>query len=99
MMDWGPYARGRFREKILPVMQAAEAFVREGQKDGVFVADIEARHLVLSAIGMYVMPFTIGNAVEHFNGTQPFDMDFIERRKSELRDQLHRLILRPVPAS
>lgn len=99
MMDWGPYARTKFRETILPVLQAAEGFVRDGQKEGVFVADVEPKQLILSAVGMFVVPFTIGNVVEQWSGTQPFDPVFVEARKAELRGQIHRLILRPSAAS
>ena len=98
MMDWGRTPT-KFQETILPVLQAAERFVRDGQRDGVFVAEVEPRQLVLSAIGMFVIPFTIGNAVEQWGGSQPFDSAFVEARKIELRAQMHRLVVRPNAAS
>jgi TetR/AcrR family transcriptional regulator len=93
MMDWSPFARGRFRDTLLPVLQAAEKFVQDGQAAGEFVSNVDARHVVLSVMAMYLQPFTIGNALEVFTGSQPFDAGFLEARRTELRIQLHRLLL------
>lgn len=93
MMDWSPFARARFRETMLPVLEAAERFVREGQAAGEFVGNLEPRQVVLSVLSMYLQPFTIGNAIALFSGTSPFEPSFLEERRTELRIQLHRLLL------
>jgi TetR/AcrR family transcriptional regulator len=92
-MDWGPVMRGKLAERILLVLEAASAWLRAGQQEGAFVEG-DPRHMVLTAIGMHLLPFAIGQLVERFTGHGPFDPAFIERRRDELERQARNMHLR-----
>jgi len=95
LMDWGPFVRVRYGETWLPVLQAAEKFVEEGQRDGVFRTELSPRHVILSGLSMYLTTFAIGGVVEQFAGTDPFEPAFVEDRKKQLRSQIHGMLLQP----
>ncbi len=92
-MDWGPVIRGKLHERILLVLEAGAAWLRAGQDDGVFVEG-DPKHVVLSAIGFHFMPFILGELVERYTGTAPFDPAFVEKRRVELVRQARNLHLR-----
>ena len=94
LMDWGPFVRVRFGETWLPVLKAAERFVEEGQQAGAFVPELSPRHVVLSGLSLYMTTFAIGGLVEQFAGTDTFEPAFVEERKTQLRIQLHAMLLR-----
>ncbi len=91
-LDWGPFLRGQIKESLLPVMAAAEMFLLAGQADGAF-AKCDAKQLVVTLIGIHFMPFAIGNVVEAFIGTQPFEQAFFEARRNAVRAQVRGLVL------
>lgn len=92
-MDWGPVMRGKLAERLLLVLEAGAAWVRAGQAEGTF-EEGDPRHVVLTAIGMHVIPFAIGQLVERFTGQAPFDPAFIQHRREELRRQARNLHLK-----
>jgi TetR/AcrR family transcriptional regulator len=83
-MDWGPVMRDKLGERILLVLEAGAAWVAAGQQEGVFVEG-DARHLVLTALGMHVLPFALAKLVERYTGSAPFAEAFIAARSKELR--------------
>jgi AcrR family transcriptional regulator len=89
-MDWGPLMRGKLVDRLVTVLEAGAAWIRAGQSEHVF-APGDARQLVLSILGMHLVPFTIEHVVERFVGTSCFDPKFIEDRASQLALQAERL--------
>ncbi len=89
-MDWGPVMRSTLADRILVVLEAGAAWVQAGQAEGVF-APGDPRHTVLTAIGMHILPFAIGQLVERYMGKAPFDPEFIERRRDEVLRHAQRL--------
>ena len=97
-MDWGPVIRETLIEPMLGVLAAAEAFVRAGQRAGVFV-ELDPKHLLVSLIGLHFMPFGIGGVVERFMGSAPFEAAFIVERREAVREQVRHLLLAKRPAA
>ena len=85
-MDWGPVIRGKLLERIVLVLEAGAMWVRAGQQEGEF-AEGDAKHLVLSALGMHFMPFAVAQLVERFTGTDAFSPEFVAARSVEVRRQ------------
>jgi len=85
-MDWGPVIRGKLLERIVLVLEAGAMWVRAGQQAGEF-AEGDAKHLVLSALGMHFMPFAVAQLVERFIGTDAFSPEFVAARSVEVRRQ------------
>lgn len=99
MMDWGPFARSRFNELVAPVLQAAEGFLRAGQEAGAF-ARRDVHHLVLSLMGLHVMPFAVHEMVKALTKAESLTSEFLERRRTEVRAQVRALVLvSPNPAA
>jgi TetR/AcrR family transcriptional regulator len=92
-MNWGPLMRDRLGDRVLLVLDAGAAWLAAGQQQGVFVEG-DARHLVLTALGMHVLPFALAHLVERYTGTAPFAEAFIEARGRELTQHARRLHLR-----
>jgi TetR/AcrR family transcriptional regulator len=92
-MDWGPVMRGKLADRILVVLEAGAAWVRAGQQEGAFVEG-DPRHMVLTAVGMHIMPFAIEKMVERYFGQSPFEPTFIARRRDEVHAQSRRLHLK-----
>jgi TetR/AcrR family transcriptional regulator len=92
-MDWGPVMRGKLVNRLMLVLEAATAWVAAGQKDGVFVKG-DPRHMVLTVLGMHLLPFGIERLVERFLGVSPFDPTFVKARSDELRRQARNLQLK-----
>ena len=94
-MDWGPVIRGQLLERIVLVLEAGAAWVRAGQREGEFVEG-DAKHMVLSAIGLHLVPFAIAQVVERYTGTDAFSPQFVAARRVEVRRQARNLhIARP----
>jgi AcrR family transcriptional regulator len=92
-MDWGPVIRGKLLEHILEVLEASTAFIRAGQEAGAF-HEGDPKQVVLSIMGMHFLPFALGMLVEKYAGTQPFVPAFIGARRSALRQQVRRVLVR-----
>ncbi len=92
-MDWGPVIRGKLLERIVVVLEAGAAWVRAGQEAGAFT-DGDAKHIVISALGMHFLPFAIGQLVERYTGTDAFDARFVDARRQALRSQARDMHLR-----
>jgi AcrR family transcriptional regulator len=92
-MDWGPVMRGQLVERILLVLEAGAAWVRAGQNEGSFETG-DPRHLILSVLGMHLMPFAIDRLVDRYMGGAPFKPKFVAERSRELQLQARRLHLK-----
>ena len=92
-MDWGPVIRGKLLERIKVVLDAGAAWIRAGQEAGVFV-DGDPKQIVLSAMALHFLPFSLGQLVQHYVGVDAFDPVFIEARRKALRAQTRDLHLR-----
>lgn len=92
-MDWGPAMQGGLGRTVNDVLGAALEFAKAGQREGVFNPDAELTHVVVSMIGIHLMPFAIGEIVERFTGTSPFHASFVEERKAAVRAQVRDLML------
>jgi TetR/AcrR family transcriptional regulator len=92
-MDWGPVIRGKLLEHMLTVFDAGVAFVRAGQEAGEFV-DGDPKQLILTSLGAHFIPFAIGNLVERFAGTDPFDPAFVEQRRVAMKCQMQALMVK-----
>jgi AcrR family transcriptional regulator len=92
-MDWGPVIRGKLLERITLVLEAGAAWISAGQEAGVFV-DGDPKQMVLSAIAMHFLPFSVGNLVQRYTGTDPFDPAFVDARRKAVRKQARDMHLR-----
>jgi AcrR family transcriptional regulator len=92
-MDWGPVIRGKLLERITTVLEAGAAWIRAGQEAGVFV-DGDAKQMVLSALSMHFLPFSVGQLVQHYTGTDAFDPGFVDARRKAVRKQARDMHLR-----
>lgn len=92
-MDWGPVMRGGLGRTVNDVLAASLEFAKAGQREGVFNADLDATHLIVSMIGIHFMPFVISDIVEKFTGTSPFHASFVAERKIAVRMQVRDLVL------
>jgi AcrR family transcriptional regulator len=92
-MDWGPAIRGKLLDRVLAVLDATAAFIRAGQEAGAF-AEGDPKQLVLTTVGLQLLPFTVGHLVERFAGTQPFDEVFVTARRQAVRAQTRAMLLR-----
>lgn len=92
-MDWGPVMRESLAHTLNDVLAATLEFAKAGQREGAFNADADLTHVVVSMIGIHVMPFALGEVVERFTGTSPFHASFVEERKRAVRAQTRDLML------
>ena len=92
VMDWGPVVRDHLADKIVVVLEAAEAFVRAGQEEGTFV-EAEPRQIILTLIGLHFMPFVLGGIARRFVGAEPASPAFIESRREAVKLHVRRLML------
>ena len=92
-MDWGPVMREGLGKTVNDVLAATHEFSKAGQRDGAFNPDADLTQVVVSLIGVYIMPFALSEVVERFTGTSPFHASFVEERKVAVRAQVRDLML------
>lgn len=97
-LDNGPFMRQHIDVAAHGVLGAALEFAKLGQRDGNIRADLDPIHLVVSLIGVHLMPFALAGLVERFSGVSPFERRAIEERKRAITQQLHAVcISKPLP--
>jgi AcrR family transcriptional regulator len=92
MMDWGPFAQTQFEALAKPVLDASQAFLESGQAEGA-ARKQDARQVVLTLIGLHLLPFAIGNLVQRGFEIEPFSAEFIASRRSASREHVRNLVL------
>jgi hypothetical protein len=92
-MDWGPIIRGKLLEHMLAIFEAGAAFVRAGQEAGVLVEG-DPKHLMLTALGLHCIPFSLAQLTERYVGQSPFDPAFLEERRVAVRKQMRKLFVK-----
>jgi AcrR family transcriptional regulator len=93
VMDWGPVIRGGLGRTLQDVLAGSLEFAKAGQREGVFNPELDPTQAIVSIIGVHFMPFAIGDLIEKFTGTSPFQAAFVEDRKTAVREQLRLMIL------
>jgi AcrR family transcriptional regulator len=93
-MSWGPVARRGLLESLLRLLQTGAAFIRGGQEAGEFV-DGSPEQLVLTCVGMHVLPFAIGSLVEAYIGTSPYSAEFVEARRAAASQHARAMLVKP----
>ena len=94
VMDWGPVVRGGLGRTIQDVLVGSLEFAKAGQREGVFNPELDPTQAIVSIIGVHFMPFAIGDLIERFTGTSPFQAAFVEDRKAAVREHIRLMILR-----
>ena len=79
-MSWGSVVRRGLLESVLRLLHTSSAFIRGGQEAGEFVEG-NPEQLVLTCLGMHVMPFAMGHLVEAYVGATPYGAEFVEARR------------------
>lgn len=93
VMDWGPVIRGGLGRTIQDVLVGSLEFAKAGQREGIFNPELDPTQAIVSIIGVHFMPFAIGDLIEKFTGTSPFQAAFVEQRKNAVREQIRIMIL------
>jgi AcrR family transcriptional regulator len=97
VMDWGPVIRGGLGRTLQDVLAGSLEFAKAGQREGVFNPELDPTQAIVSIIGVHFMPFAIGELIEKFTGTSPFQAAFLEDRKASVREQIRLMILARAP--
>jgi AcrR family transcriptional regulator len=92
-MDWGPVMKEGLGRTINDVLAASLELAKAGQREGEFNPELDPTHVIVSLIGVHFMPFAIGDIVERFTGTSPFQASFVEDRRAALKMQVRDLVL------
>lgn len=92
-MDWGPVMKDSLGGIVNDVLSAALEFAKAGQREGVFNPDADLTHVIVSMVGIHIMPFAISEIVERFTGSSPFHASFVEQRKLAVRAQVRDMML------
>jgi hypothetical protein len=85
--------KGGLAKNVAHVLSAGLAFAEEGQRAGEVSADVDARQLIISLLGIHFMPFAVGDVLEGFAGS-PNSPAFVRDRKAAVRVQTRDLALR-----
>jgi AcrR family transcriptional regulator len=96
-MDWGPVMKESLGRTVNDVLAAALEFAKAGQRDGSFNPELDPTHVIVSMVGIHFIPFVIGDTVERFAGTSPFQASFVDARKAAVRMQTRDLVLTKKP--
>lgn len=90
----GPAIQAQLADRVREVLGRAVAFVEGGQRDGVVRPDVDAKHVVISVVGMYFVPFLIDRSVAEVVGHSPFETVFVEERSKALQGQITSLLIK-----
>jgi TetR/AcrR family transcriptional regulator len=94
LVDIDNYAQGPGRKQVQAALDAAAAFFKAGMKSGVFRQQ-DAKHLVLSIVGIHMFFFSTAGMTGDFTGGDIFSAAGIRKRKAAVRDQVRALVLTP----
>ena len=89
----GPAVQAQLAERVHHVLAAAVAFLESGQREKAVRPELDARHLVVTLLGMHFLPFLIDRSVQDVIGRSPFDPAFVDERSQALRSQIRALLL------
>jgi AcrR family transcriptional regulator len=89
----GPGLRGHALEPMMAALEAGAAFVRAGQDAGEFIQG-DAKQMVLTSLGVHFLPFAIGEVVERYVGTPPFEAGFVAARRAEVSRAVRKMLVR-----
>lgn len=92
MMDWGPFARRDFEAIAKPVLEASQAFLESGQREGVALKQ-DARQMLLTITAVHLLPFAIGNLIENAYGMDAFAPEFVKARREAVRAHVRWMVL------
>ncbi len=53
----------------------------------------DPKQLMISLLGLHFVPFALEQLVEKFTGSKPFDMRFIEERRTAVKQQVRDLVV------
>ena len=91
----GPAVQAQLADRVHHVLAAAVAFLESGQQEKAVRQELDARHLVVTLLGMHFLPFLIDRSVQDVLGRSPFDPAFAAERSAALRGQIRALIIAP----
>lgn len=94
-MDWGPVMRDRLGRSINDVLDAARYLLEAGQRDGAFNPELDPAQTIVTLVGIHLMPFAIGEVIERFVGSSPFDAASLDARRLAVREHVRLLVLAP----
>ena len=89
----GPAVQAQLAERVHHVLAAAVSFLESGQREKAVRPELDARHLVVTLLGMHFLPFLIDRSVKDIVGRSPFDPAFVDERSQALRSQIRALLL------
>jgi len=93
VMQWSAGEASPLSQAIDGVLAGATTFLEEGQRTGNAPA-ADARQIIVSLIGLHLMPYTIPGVVERFTQADPFSAAGLEQRRVAVRDQVRGMVLR-----
>jgi len=93
VMDRGPIMRGKRLGIVLETLEAGAAWIRAGQDEGAFVEG-DPKQIVLTALGVHLIPFAFGELVERYTGKGAFDPSFVAARLQAARRQMREIHLK-----
>lgn len=91
-MEWGAHEERPVARSVHRVLEAAEEFVRAGQRGGIFRAG-DPKHFVISITGIHFFPFVVAGVVEGLGGVGPFTDAYVEQRIHEVQAQVRALLV------
>lgn len=91
-IDWGPFVQQQ-GPAMLAAAQAAESFIKAGQKAGEFIEG-DSKQLMLSLLSVHMLPFATPKFVEEFAGSLPTDSKFLAKRLGAVREHIRRLLVK-----
>jgi AcrR family transcriptional regulator len=91
-LDDGPVMRGSLGDAVQAVLGLATEFAREGQRAGYVDPSLDARHIVMSMVGIHFLPFAIESVTRRYAGVSPFDAEYMDARVREVTRQARKLV-------
>jgi AcrR family transcriptional regulator len=93
-MDQEPgRALSPFLEGVVQVLEAGAAWIRAGQDAGEFAAD-DPKQVVLTALGVHLMPFAVSALAGRFMGVGAFKPAFVVARLGAVRRHMRAMHLK-----